>query len=46
MHRQQPKMPLFRSTSAANPGYVGSSRARTVYAGQPPEYLILGYVKD
>ena len=33
MHQQPPKMPLLRSTKAANAAHVDSSRALTVYAG-------------
>jgi hypothetical protein len=33
MHQHPPKMPLLRSTSAANAGHVDSSRAFTVYVG-------------
>src|SRR5262249_41930474 len=33
MHQQPPKMPLLRSTSAANAAHVDASRAFTVYAG-------------
>ena len=33
MHQQPPKMPLLRSTNAANAAHVDSSRALTVYAG-------------
>ena len=33
MHQQPPKMPLLRSTSAANAGQVDSSSALTMYAG-------------
>jgi hypothetical protein len=33
MHQQPPKMPLLRSTNAANAAHVDSSRALTVYLG-------------
>jgi hypothetical protein len=33
MHQQPPKMPPFRSTSAANAGQLDSSKALTLYAG-------------
>ena len=33
MHQHPPKMPLLRSTSAANAVHVDSSRAFTVYVG-------------
>src|SRR5215831_841445 len=33
MHQQPPKMPLLRSTNAANAVHVDSSRALTVYVG-------------
>src|SRR6202050_1568391 len=33
MHQHPPKMPLLRSTSAANAAHVDSSRAFTVYVG-------------
>src|SRR5581483_7773506 len=35
MHQQPPKMPLFRSTSAANASHVDSSRALIVYVDPP-----------
>src|SRR6266516_138921 len=37
MHQQPPKIPLLRSTSAANAGQVDSSRALTVYSGTTAE---------
>ena len=37
MHQQPPKMPLLRSTRAANAAHVDSSRALTVYPGSTTE---------
>ena len=44
MHQQPPKIPLLRSTSAANAGQVDSSRALTVYSGTTAERNRCGLV--
>src|SRR5580658_10935084 len=40
MHQQPPKIPLFRSTSAANAAQVDSSSAFTVYLGSATKFSL------